>query len=644
MRLHLIGLPQTQTTSSYPTCAYTQKAIKFCRAMARLGHEVTLYWGEQNEADCVEFVPLIRESERKAWFGEGFDTVRTPFSWDATAPYWRALNERAIDRLRDRVEDHDLILLSTGTQWPIRDAYPHRGDDHDRAYQICCEYGVGYEGIATDFCAFESSSFMHTVYALRGIQDGRAFDQVIPNLFDADDFPIVNSGGGDYLLYMGRVMVRKGLVEANEIAKATGMRLVVAGPGGTQRKAVLRGDHVELKGTHIEYVGEVGIAERAELLAGAHALLAPTLYLEPFGGIAVEAMMAGTPAITTDWGAFRETVDHGVTGWRFRTLQQAVDGVTWAAGADHELIRERAIQGYGLDAVGAMYEQWFDQLDLLWRSGWPELREPAAPTPRKRQRSRPKTSVARRSQSTPADSVMAAHFILTRGPLRWQYQRAIETAAVHGLPRTLWYVEGHAAPPENLEGVEVRPVSLPTRYLEHEAAHVWDMLAYKILHDHGGIAIGLDTISVRPAPLHLLEHAEVAFGMDVPGPLPYLHPDKHVWVDHPYNNNGVMARKGSELAALMAERAERTMTDGPPAWGSSGPILLTGVAGEFADRVTIVPFPVLSGWEGSYIWRFYQGIEQPGETVSIIHLYSSAYPQEFESFQPEQLTAAAMSG
>jgi glycosyltransferase involved in cell wall biosynthesis len=325
------------------------------------GHMVYVYAGATTDT-AGEHVPVVTASERKGWFG-AWDPDRMPdVGWAATDPWWRVFCGRTVVELQKRFEPGDLLLLSTSwAQKPVVDAFPEL---------MAVEYGVGYEGIMLDRCAFESYSWMHHVYGLKGIKDGRNYDAVIPNYFDRAEFPSVNIGG-DYLLFLGRVTPRKGVEEALEIAKAFGMRLVVAGPRQAQNPA----DEVALKGC--EYVGPVGIRERAELLAGAHATVCMTRFLEPFGGVAVEALMTGCPVISTDWGAFPETIQPG-TGFRCRTLQEAVDAVEGCYSLDRAAIREYAFSKYSLEAVGSLYDAWFGRLRGLYGKGWYERRMDAA--------------------------------------------------------------------------------------------------------------------------------------------------------------------------------------------------------------------------------------------------------------------------
>jgi glycosyltransferase involved in cell wall biosynthesis len=159
---------------------------------------------------------------------------------------------------------------------------------------------------------------MHTCYEQSKIHDIRWFDTVIPNYFDMDEFPIVNEGKGQYLAFLGRLIQRKGPHIASDIAKAAGLPLRVAGAGGKQVGKDIIANEVTIKDA--EYIGPVNVKERAQFLAGARALIVPTTYMEPFGGVAVEAMLCGTPVIASDAGAFTEIVKNGVSGYRFRTL------------------------------------------------------------------------------------------------------------------------------------------------------------------------------------------------------------------------------------------------------------------------------------------------------------------------------------
>lgn len=216
------------------------------------------------------------------------------------------------------------------------------------------------------------------------------------------------------------------------------------------------------------------------------------------------------------------------------------------------------------------------------------------------------------------------HFILTGDELTRQYRRAIETAAVHGQPRVLWFCGERPDPPD---GVECRRLFVPFPVPEGTPdAHVWDVLAYHLLFSCGGTCLGLDTISVRP--LEPLEPGkDLGVGMDVPD-FPYFHPDHRHWVDHPYNNNGISAPKGSSLAGWLYEEARLRLHRGG-SWGDTGPALLTEIVQRNRDRVQIAPFPQLCGWEGSHTWRFYDG-EPPGPDVRVIHLFATAYPERFE--------------
>ncbi len=150
--------------------------------------------------------------------------------------------------------------------------------------------------------------------------------------------------------------------------------MLVAGSGVTNvQKGRIVGDQVELVGDHCEYVGVVGVKERNELMGKAHAILVPTTYIEPFGAVAVEAQLCGTPAIASDWGAFGETIREGVTGYRFRTLAQAVEAVEFAGMLEPERIRKYALAGYSLEVIGPMYQEWFERLQSLWGEGWYEI-------------------------------------------------------------------------------------------------------------------------------------------------------------------------------------------------------------------------------------------------------------------------------
>jgi glycosyltransferase involved in cell wall biosynthesis len=321
-------------------------------------YNIFVYAPEGPSIPGGNLVPCLTEDTRLKIFGSD-DPNRLP-SWP-TEQQSASFNFYVIRALKKEIEKEDLILLTAGwSHRPISEAFPAH---------IICEPGVGYEGILPNsHCAFESYAWMHHVYAKKNINDGRWFDTVIPNFFDPDEFPHLNNGKGQYLLFLGRIVQRKGPHIAAQIADKAGYPLYVAGAGGKQVGNDIVAPEVTVR--NATYIGPVNIKQRAELLAGARALLFCTTYIEPFGGVMVEAMMAGTPVIATDWGAPTEIVEKFFNGFRFRNFAEALDAVKLVGDCDPFCIQHEARSRYSLKAVAPKYQRWFDQLSSLWKEGW----------------------------------------------------------------------------------------------------------------------------------------------------------------------------------------------------------------------------------------------------------------------------------
>lgn len=318
--------------------------------MKDLGHEVYLYAGEQNEAPCDELVTCITEQERLDGLGS---THFTAASFDIAQPYWNKFLNNVIEELGKRIQEKDFICLIGGTSHkPVADAFPNH---------MSVEFGIGYGSTFAKYRVWESYSWMHASYsAYRDPTsvDGLFYDHVIPGYFEPEMFPY-QADKGDYYLYIGRMIQRKGIDIASQMCKEIGARLIMAGPG----------DYIPAYG---EYIGPVDSNKRADLMGKAIAVIAPTIYIEPFGNIVPEAHLCGTPTITTDWGAFVETNVHGFTGYRCRTLDEFCRAADDVKSLDTLAIHNHAINKYSIDVIKYEYDKYFNRLLTLWGKGWYE--------------------------------------------------------------------------------------------------------------------------------------------------------------------------------------------------------------------------------------------------------------------------------
>lgn len=332
--------------------------------MTDKGYTVIHYGVEGSNPTCTENVVTLSTKDHRHFFGKhDYRKSYYPIVWDSTLPYWLVSNANAVREVGKRAEKGDLVCILGGwANKPITDGLG-KGI-------LTVEYGIGYHGVYSDYRVYESYAHQAQLYGRASTDpDGRFFDSVIPNYFDLDDFTF-NAKPDDYFLLVARMIDRKGLDIAIEATRRAGKRLLLVGQGAKQHASKIITDHATYDAPHAEYVGYADVVRRNDLMRGATALICPTKYLEPFGGVAVEAQLCGTPVISTDWGAFPETVPHGQSGYRCRTLEQ----FTWACGnvatLDRRAIADRARALYSLERVGGMYAEYFDMLATLSDKGW----------------------------------------------------------------------------------------------------------------------------------------------------------------------------------------------------------------------------------------------------------------------------------
>lgn len=180
------------------------------------------------------------------------------------------------------------------------------------------------------------------------------------NGIDPADFPFDPEGGED-LVFLGRFHPEKGPHLAIEVARRTGRRLVMAGIVQDQTFWAREvAPHID--GEQVVFVGPVGGTDRARLLGRAAALLHLVTRPERFGLVMAEAMACGTPVIGIGLGSVPEVVEHGVTGFVVRNVEEAAAAVARLGELDRVACRARVERLFTVERMVEGYLRAYDRL------------------------------------------------------------------------------------------------------------------------------------------------------------------------------------------------------------------------------------------------------------------------------------------
>ena len=345
MRFHVLGVSFAPTNREYSAEGFSQKVRLFCKMMTELGHTVYHYGVEGSDPICTENINVLSK-ETYERVHKSYNYIESGFLYFSETDAQKEFNYNAILEIQKRKKRHDFLCFSFG--FPQRPIYDNNMD------LIACEIGIGFDGSFAPHRIFESYAWMHTIYGKENkLASPSFYDAVIPNYYDLDDY-IYSEEKEDYFFFIARPDPLKGLEIALKSAEYVGSKLYVAGFGTPH-----------LTSPNLIPVGVVNFEERAKYMSKARATFVPTNYVEPFGSTVIESMLCGTPVISTDFGAFTETVIHGHVGYRCRTLEQFY----WATKNIDKIkpidCRNYAVNNFSMSRIGEMYEEYFTSLYKL---------------------------------------------------------------------------------------------------------------------------------------------------------------------------------------------------------------------------------------------------------------------------------------
>jgi glycosyltransferase involved in cell wall biosynthesis len=204
------------------------------------------------------------------------------------------------------------------------------------------------------------------VYVSRCLAKAYGSDRFILNGIDPGDF-VYSEAKQDYLLFLGAMnrAIDKGLDLALALSQRKGFRLVVAGTGVNYETIQRISDLCRAAGA--EYLGDVRGPQKAELLAGARALLFPSRLDEGCPLVILEAMMSGTPVLSSTGGGTVEIVtpETGFLCHQESDWDHSVDRIAEVSPAR---CREIALERYHYRRMVKDYAREYQREIESWRS------------------------------------------------------------------------------------------------------------------------------------------------------------------------------------------------------------------------------------------------------------------------------------
>ena len=178
MRLHVLGIPHTQTTNEFNGCAFTAKVHKFLEMMSGRGHEI-IHYGHRTKDWAypdVQHIPVTNDDIHRVAYGDDYvydkSWKTTGFNkFDITDYAYREFTRNAIQAINERKQPNDILCVTFG--------YGHKAIA-DEVGMITVETGIGYPAAFADYRIYESHAIRNAMYGPESISQSTQKPPVSP--------------------------------------------------------------------------------------------------------------------------------------------------------------------------------------------------------------------------------------------------------------------------------------------------------------------------------------------------------------------------------------------------------------------------------------------------------------------------------
>ena len=334
-RLRIGLLAPLVTPVPPPAYAGTERVVAMLASgLHERGHDVTLYASGDSDVACN----LVSVLPRSLWV-DGFKGDGRQLAMLVLAAAWRDVQE--FDIFHSHL-DSGGFLFARHCPRPVVTTL-HNRLDTDGMPQLLSEFDD------VPLVAISESQ-------RRWSPDANWVDTIHHGLASSDS--LFGEKPGDYLALVGRMTWEKGVEEAIDLARRTGIPLKIAGKAHEpdEQEMLDRAVKPAVADGVAEFMGELQPNDRDALIAGALATVMLGSWPEPFGLVAIESMVAGTPVIGRRAGGLTETVQHGQSGFLVDDLTEAEAAVERVADLDRAEIRRYALEHFSPERMIDRYE------------------------------------------------------------------------------------------------------------------------------------------------------------------------------------------------------------------------------------------------------------------------------------------------